>query len=287
MTSASTSSEQPARSDASLEAKPESNPIEAQPETGLVSKAPSSRFGRSILHGSVQRQMPVSITVTQSALNQLENHCYSIFDSEIGGVLLGKVDRQASRNDILVQAALPVRSDDRGPVHFTFSADSWAILHQERAQKFPQMDIVGWYHTHPGLGVFYSSDDVVVHSAAFVLPWHVGLVIDPVHQEGSWFGWRTVAVDHKESELAPIEGYYELLDEQDESNASWKLVEASIWQTSYGLPNPSSVSDQVYVPANDWPALPPINPWWGVLLGGTSLLLTLLLLLDRLIALVR
>jgi hypothetical protein len=37
------------------------------------------------------------------------------------------------------------------------------------------------------------------------------------------------------------------------------------------------------MPDNYGPALPQISPWWGVLLGGTSLIITLLMLLERII----
>lgn len=287
MTSASTSSEHPVKADKETTGSPESNHNDALNLDRVTNQPPLSMIGHSILHGSEPGKVPVSVVITQLALAQLESHCYGVLDSELGGVLLGRVERRETSNTILIKAVLPVKTDDYGPVHFTFSADSWAILHEERGQLYPNMDIVGWYHTHPGLGVFYSPDDVVVHSAAFVLPWHVGLVIDPVIREGCWFGWRPTQSDKSELSLAPIAGYYELLDEREESIVSWKLVEASIWQADYSVTSPTAVSDQVYVPANDWPALPPISPWWGVLLGGASLVLTLLLLLDRLIALVR
>jgi proteasome lid subunit RPN8/RPN11 len=287
MTSASTSSEHPVKAEKETAGSSDSNHIDALKKGRVTDQAPSAMIGRSILHGSAPGEVPVSVVITQLALAQLESHCYAVLDSELGGVLLGKVERRESSSTILVKAVLPVKTDDYGPVHFTFSADSWAILHEERGQLYPNMDIVGWYHTHPGLGVFYSPDDVVVHSAAFVLPWHVGLVIDPVIREGCWFGWHATTSEQSELSLAPITGYYELLDERDKSIVSWKLVEASIWQAEYITASPTEVSDQVYVPANDWPALPPISAWWGVLLGGISLVLTLLLLLDRLIALVR
>ena len=286
MTSASTSSKHVSSTGKETAGSPESKIRNTSDEERVANRALAAIIGRSILHGSKDSEVPVSVVMTQFALAQLESHCYSVLDSELGGVLLGKVERRGTSSSILVEAVLPVKSDDYGPVHFTFSADSWAILHEERAQLYPKMDILGWYHTHPGLGVFYSADDVIVHSAAFVLPWHVGLVVDPLYREGCWFGWRATSSESPDPTLAPLTGYYELPDERDQSIVSWKLVKASIWQTGYSAQTPTAMSDQVYVPANDWPALPPISPWWGVLLGGISLVLTLLLLLDRVIALI-
>lgn len=282
MTSASASSETPADEENQSELKSESKNF----KTPQVSKKESSAVeNQALLHGSENGEVPVTVAITQQALKQLEDYCYSVLDAEVGGVLLGEVERGEVSSAILVQAVLPVKTDDYGPVHFTFSADSWALLHQERAEQYPNLGIVGWYHTHPGLGVFYSADDVVVHSAAFVMPWHVGLVIDPIYKEGCWFGWRAGSMEDQERELAPTAGYFEILEESSESVATWNLVEAKIWDTSYPPESSAALSDQVYVPANDWPSLPPISPWWGVLLGGISLVLVLLLLLDRLIAL--
>ncbi len=282
MTSASVSSENPTAEENQSEFKPESKDF----KTPEVTKEESSAVAdQALLHGTDNGEVPVTVAITQQALKQLEEHCYSVLDAEVGGVLLGDVERGEVHDAILVQAVLPVKTDDFGPVHFTFSADSWALLHKERAEQYPNLGIVGWYHTHPGLGVFYSADDVVVHSAAFVMPWHVGLVIDPIYKEGCWFGWRAGSTEDQERELAPATGYFEILEESSESAATWKLVEAKIWDTSYTPESSAALSDQVYVPANDWPALPPISPWWGVLLGGISLMLVLLLLLDRLIAL--
>jgi proteasome lid subunit RPN8/RPN11 len=123
-----------------------------------------------------------------------------------------------------VIAALPARNDDHGPIHFTFTADAWSQIHHERAQKYPDLEVVGWFHTHPGLGVFYSSDDVVVHTAAFTLPWHIGLVVDPLGNEASYFGWQ-------EGTLAPIAGYFEQLDLQAQPLAPWRVVQTEVWHT--------------------------------------------------------
>ncbi|MFN2189280.1 MAG: Mov34/MPN/PAD-1 family protein [Candidatus Promineifilaceae bacterium] len=284
MTLASTSSENP--ESPNIEDK---TTIEAEQQilSPAGRKSTLSSSDLVISHGTKSTSDPVQIVITQKALDQLQNHCYSVLDSEIGGVLLGKKESTDSGYEILIKASLPVRTDDHGPVHFTFSADSWATLHRERAVQYPHLDIVGWYHTHPGLGVFFSADDVVVHTAGFVMPWHVALVIDPIYREGCWFGWRTAPAEGKEAAITPLGGFSEVADDTSQSAASWKLVEARIWETSYPGQAQYRPADQVYAPASDWPSLPPISPWWGVLLGGTSLILVLLLLLDRLIAILK
>jgi len=236
-----------------------------------------------LLHGREPAPGQIQIAMSQLALRQIEGHSASDLNRELGGALLGHSAEEDGAILVKVLATLPVSTDDHGPVHFTFTADSWAQLHEERAVHYPDLDIVGWYHTHPNLGVFFSADDVIVHSAAFVLPWHIGLVIDPVRGEGFVVGWQNeLDVDGKLT-LAAINGFYELLDEQNSSVSNWQLVESSVWRQGGYQHQGDEVSNQVYAPNNDWPALPAISPWWGVVLGGLSLLISLLLLLERLL----
>lgn len=309
MTSASTSSDLAA----AREANPTGGPPVAEQQAAVTAGRPELEGlaqrparpglldGAAVrLHGREPAPGQVHVYVGQAALRQIEAHGASNLRSEVGGVLLGYASQDNGRIAVEVLAALPVVSDDHGPVHFTFTADAWAQLHQDRAARYPNLQIVGWFHTHPDLGVFYSSDDVVVHSVAFVLPWHVGLVLDPVRGEGSFFGWQPVPAGARgeapgddtpgsdtpggepEYELAPLNGYYELLDEQAGSVANWRVVRTTVWRQGSQGSQDGFLASQVYLPSTGWPALPPISPWVAVILSGLSLLISLILLLDRL-----
>jgi proteasome lid subunit RPN8/RPN11 len=245
-----------------------------------------------LLHGIEPATGQVKVVFSQVALRQIEGHSASDLRRELGGVLLGHTTQSVSSTRVLVSAAIPVRSDDHGPVHFTFNADAWSQLHLDRAERYPKLDVVGWYHTHPDLGVFYSADDLVVHSAAFVLPWQVGMVLDPVRGEICLVGWCEKETNSQARELAGLPGYYEQMDQQNSSVVSWRFIRASIWRQGGYLPTGNLPSGKglaefqnsdVYGPNSDWPSLPVISPWWGVALGGLSLLISLLLLLDRLL----
>lgn len=47
--------------------------------------------------------------------------------------------------------------------------------------------VVGWVHSHPDLGAFFSGTDRRTQRAFFAQPWQVGLCIDPVRGETAWF----------------------------------------------------------------------------------------------------
>jgi proteasome lid subunit RPN8/RPN11 len=182
--------------------------------------------GQWLHHGQVPGDGQPVVLMHQTALLQIIAHSRSNTDVELGGALLGLAYRYKSGVVVEVKAALPASSADHGPVHFTFSADSWSKLHRDRAAHYANLDIVGWFHTHPDLGVFYSSDDVVVHSAAFTQPWHVGLVVDPLRDEASFFGWVGGA-------LSPLAGFYELPERQPQTLVPWRAVATAVWDKPY------------------------------------------------------
>ena len=142
--------------------------------------------------------------------NVYGNTAPAIYKAELGGFLLGHAFQDNGQLHLKMWSKRPFlpMSDDHGPVHFTFTADSWSECHRRKEEQYPDMNIVGWYHTHPGLTVFYSSDDVVVHTAGFSLPWHVGFVVDPIKNQASFFGWVN-------DELSNLSGYYEFSEEWD------------------------------------------------------------------------
>ena len=233
------------------------------------------------LHGlEPQQNADVWVITRQSALEQIRTHSISNLRSELGGVLLGRAYRTGKRLLVVVKAAIPAVSQDRGPVHFTFSADSWTQIHRDKAEQYPDLDIVGWFHTHPALGVFYSSDDVVVHSAAFTLPWHVGLVVDPIRNEASFFGWE-------QGELVPFSGFYEKLDEQETPVVKWRGVQTSVWTTSdYDQevyePRVANTANTAVFQRQSW-----FSPYLAVGVAAVSLLATFFFLVGWVVTLNR
>lgn len=51
------------------------------------------------------------------------------------------------------------------------------------------ISIVGWYHTHPGIGVFLSGTDRETMSSHFSDLFSIALVLDPKRKNHGFFGW--------------------------------------------------------------------------------------------------
>jgi len=285
MTSASTYSETGQTADQGNESQNELG-INAQSELALanlpVRKAPDLDE-TCHLHGQMVGEDEVVVLLSQLALRQIAAHSNSNLDYEVGGAMLGRAFRSNGQAYVEVRAAIPAVTKDHGPVHFTFTADAWSQLHKDRSESYPDLDIVGWFHTHPDLGVFYSSDDVVVHSAAFTLPWHVGMVVDPIRKETALFGW-------KKGELVSFSGFYELHDVQAYSLMDWKVVRTAVWDHPYDYREDEALDyspSRVYLPPSNNVNLPAVRSYAGFALGALGLLLSFFLLVGWVLPLTR
>ena len=56
-------------------------------------------------------------------------------------------------------------------------------------ELYPEERIVGWYHSHPGFGVFLSEHDLFIQENFFSSPGQVAWVYDPHTDEEGCFGW--------------------------------------------------------------------------------------------------
>lgn len=122
-------------------------------------------------------------------------HCYENPNVEVGGVLLGGVYRSpevGGADDLpidfveIIDAIWAEQTTATvGKVEFT--SESWARINVERDQKYPNLQIVGWYHTHPGHGVFLSREDRFIHNNFFAQDFQLALVIDTHANIGAFF----------------------------------------------------------------------------------------------------
>ena len=133
--------------------------------------------------------------IPREVRESIYDHVFASDDIEVGGVLVGAVDESGTAQVHGMIAALEAEGS-RASVTFTHSAWEQIIEIQER--DFPDSPtIVGWYHSHPGFGVFLSEHDMFIHENFFSEPFHVAYVVDPQEETEGMFGWqdgRVVAI---------------------------------------------------------------------------------------------
>jgi proteasome lid subunit RPN8/RPN11 len=127
------------------------------------------------------------IVFRQSALNRLHAHGDSSPRAEICGVLVGDVYQDETGAFLLVEHIIEGESSTGSAGQVTFTADTWQHIQVKMDRQYPDLRICGWYHTHPGHGVFLSEMDIFLHESFFGLPWQAALVYDPKSGEEGIF----------------------------------------------------------------------------------------------------
>jgi proteasome lid subunit RPN8/RPN11 len=116
-------------------------------------------------------------------LTQIEKHCYSTLEYEVGGMLFGKITSTTTQ----INGFVPALKASKQLVTLTFTHDVWDAILKEGEEKFPGQQIVGWYHTHPSFGIFLSDYDQFIQTEFFKQKGQVALVVDPVAGKLGWF----------------------------------------------------------------------------------------------------
>jgi proteasome lid subunit RPN8/RPN11 len=144
------------------------------------------------------------------AADAIERHALRDTSVELGGILLGKecVDEVTGKPFVWVTEALEAKHYENTQASFTYTHESWEEITRERDRQWPDLDIVGWYHTHPDFGIFLSSHDQFIHRHFFAQPLQVAYVVDPIRQTRGFFQWRNGV-------LAQVSGYYLTADRGD------------------------------------------------------------------------
>jgi len=127
----------------------------------------------------------------QSVLNDIYTHGRGAPDIEVCGVLVGNVYHDAMGPFVFVEANIRGNFSSGKAAQVTFTAKTWAHIQDVMDTSYPELRILGWYHTHPGHGIFLSDMDLFIHKNFFSLPWHLAFVFDPQNQEEGLFAWRT------------------------------------------------------------------------------------------------
>jgi len=111
--------------------------------------------------------------------------------SEIGGFLLGHVFPQNDTYELAIATFIPITPEQNDRYTVKFGDEAWVEL-DDAMKEFPSQRLVGWFHTHPGHGLFLSNADIKVHSNTFLKPYHFAMEIDPVTPECdiAFFTWK-------------------------------------------------------------------------------------------------
>jgi proteasome lid subunit RPN8/RPN11 len=166
-----------------------------------------------------EARSPLKVFVSRRAFIRFSAHAGSDLEHEVGGGLVGRWRQEPASGQafVIVDAVLPARHTRQGSAFLTFTQDTLVAMNDDLEARFNNRQLVGWYHTHPGMGVFLSGYDLWLHQHFFPEPWQVALVIEPRGAAGGFFLWG------EDGRVDPhcYAGFYELKAERQSSVVNW------------------------------------------------------------------
>ncbi|HPZ06485.1 MAG TPA: Mov34/MPN/PAD-1 family protein [Candidatus Eremiobacteraeota bacterium] len=187
-----------------------------------ITEKPTPPKNRCIISGSAIEEK-YKIFINYLAIAKAMKHGLKDTINEMGGLLIGNIysDKRIDDDFIYldIKTILPI---SRIGLHkkFTFSEEELEKLKEEAKEKFPEDNIVGWYHSHPGWGVELSEDDHETHMNFFNAEQYVLLIVESVAKDFAIFG-----TDKAGEKAYPTRGYVIYCDTNDDIPKMKKLVD--------------------------------------------------------------
>ena len=171
-------------------------------------------------------------------------------DIESGGILVGHPFRDWEQNVtyVIIVGIVTQDSQNRSLVHFTVSPEDIRISRDILQERYPGLVPVGWYHSHPGHGVFLSSQDMTIVRSIYNLSYCIALVIDPMNGiEGIFIGPEGIPIHENRNAqigtlwteitkspdcieaIALFNQYHEYVEARDNPSAVEKLIELIVF----------------------------------------------------------
>ncbi|MFO7536920.1 MAG: Mov34/MPN/PAD-1 family protein, partial [Chloroflexota bacterium] len=135
----------------------------------------------------------VDVFIEEPALRAAQAHALSSPTREVAGVLVGpRPEKQPDgRYRVHISDTIIAKHTVMQGASVTYTPESWRYMNDQLYERYPDETsmMVGWYHTHPGFGIFLSGMDLFIHQNFFTQIWHVALVLDPRARSAGFFGW--------------------------------------------------------------------------------------------------
>ena len=164
------------------------------------------------LRGDEPDEYEYKIFIIEHALKTIWKHAKEGMPQGVGGILLGGLYRDPDRDEEYVEIhnAFPSASSFNEEMSLRVVNRVIADMEQVSIKTYPNQIVIGWYHTHPGKGIFFSENDVLIHETFYRETANVALILDPVmeidplretYKNIAFFYW-------KGKSIAKSSGYY-------------------------------------------------------------------------------
>jgi len=129
------------------------------------------------------------VSISEDAYILMKKHAATTVKVELCGILVGKVCKDEKGIFLLVEAVIEGRDASSQGAQVTFTHQTWNHINDVMDKNHPNKKIVGWYHTHPGFGVFLSGMDLFIQENFFNQPYQIAIVLETHAKEEGCFVW--------------------------------------------------------------------------------------------------
>lgn len=161
-------------------------------ELPVAQVQPANLVTQRILISNAQSNVATQVSISDAVHRQVLAHLRTS-KKELGGLLLGRAWGEPSDPAMAawveVLAAVPATDSSGTGYSLRMGAGVWSAANEcldalnsssnDSANTVNPPRIIGWYHSHPGLGAFFSSTDRATQAAFFTNAYSIGWVIDP------------------------------------------------------------------------------------------------------------
>ncbi len=140
---------------------------------------------------------------------------------EIGGFLLGSYKQNTDYHDVWIEKFVPITPEQSGVYSIEFGSQAWAELADIQEQN-EHLNLIGWFHTHPGHGLFLSRPDLKIQNGFFKENFQIAMEVDPL-------------TDDMDTSFFTRNSTGEMNNKKDKwSNAAWfRWTDIDKWSRTY------------------------------------------------------
>jgi len=120
---------------------------------------------------------------------EIKKHAEETVAVEQCGILVGNTCQDDVGKYLVINGSIRGKHARNEGAQVVFTHETWDYIHSQMEAQFKGRAIVGWYHTHPGFGIFLSDMDKFIQDYFFNQPFQVALVIDSTSSKEGLFAW--------------------------------------------------------------------------------------------------
>jgi proteasome lid subunit RPN8/RPN11 len=137
--------------------------------------------------GDEKERIGFKLYIKRIILDEIETYLESDIRTELGGVLIGECGTVSGENTIIIEDIIIARYTESSLSRLTFTHETWEDINNRLEKNFSGKKIIGWFHSHPGHGVFMSGYDKFIQENFFNSGCMAAFVYDPIRKERGFF----------------------------------------------------------------------------------------------------